>query len=192
MTSHRFPWTHGCDHPLRAHDFCPTGYSKNRPIRLGQLKHRKFIGDMKRYDNPYQHGSSWCFSIASSLNKNNTANEIWESSSPNLWLKQIHPNLFHLSQLLLSRSPVLCWVDPPATVPYCGLPNVRSLVLECVPLGEKRMFGGVRNPGALEWLVRVILVVTRNGFWWPSLDYSDDVVVGHVARTWNRATYGWW
>lgn len=27
---------------------------------------------------------------------------------PNLWLKQIHPNLFHLYQLL--RSPVLCWV----------------------------------------------------------------------------------
>ena len=81
---------------------------------------------------------------------------------PNPWLKQIHPNLFRLYQLL--RSPVLCWVDPPATVPYCGLPTVRSLILECVPQGEKRIFWGVRNPGALEWLVRVILVGDEEWF----------------------------
>lgn len=31
--------------------------------------------------------------------------------------------------------------------------------------------------------------LTRNGFWWPSLDYSDYVVVGNVGRTWNHATY---
>lgn len=66
----------------------------------------------------------------------------------------------------ISTAQVACFVllDPPATVPYCGLPNVRSLVLECVPQGEKRIFWGVRNPGALEWLVRVILVVDEEWF----------------------------